>query len=728
MDGQKDIFVTNGIAKDVTSQDYLAWLAEQRSSQLGGGKQADYLRLTSGTSSTKLANYAFHNNGNLTFTNESAAWGLNAPSFSSGAAYADLDGDGALDLIVNNVNDTAFVYRNNARSLTPNRYLQVKLEGEAPNRFVVGAKVTLFTGGGLLFQELMPTRGFQSSVDYVLSFGLGARDTVDSMIVAWPGRGSGDVRISVVRNITGNQRVTVREAQAVSAPAGNVATHRLLADVTRDVSIPFVHHENEFSDFDREPLMPKLVSTEGPALTVADVNGDGLDDLYIGGAKGQPGALLIQQRDGRFVSVGEKEFAKDSVSEDVGAVFFDANGDGHPDLYVVSGGNEYSEGASALQDRLYLNDGQGNFRKTEGFLPTERTSGSRVAAADFDGDGHIDLFVGGRVVPWRYGVDPPSMLLRNDGRGHFTDVTDQVAPGLRHVGMVTDAVWRDIDGDGRPDLILVGEWMPITIFRNSGAGRLERVNVPGLEKSDGWWNRIIAGDFTGHGRVDFIVGNMGLNGRLHASAAEPTTMYVNDFAHNGLVQQIITTYGGGASYPVIMRDELINAVPQMRERFPTYASYAKARIEDILSAQERSEGAVKHAYTFASSLVRNNGDGSFTVIPLPGEAQRAPVYGILATDVDGDGHVDLLLAGNFDGMPPELGGRMSASAGLVLRGDGKGNFTPTASMQSGFVVPGQSRDIERVRTGGHGDLYVVARNNDRPLAFRAARRVNAASF
>jgi hypothetical protein len=720
LDGYKDIFVTNGIAKDVTSQDYLALLTEQRAAQqIAGGKNVDYLRLVNAAPSTKLPNYAFRNNGNLTFGNQSAAWGLDTPSFSSGAVYADLDGDGALDLVVNNVDDTAFIYRNNARSLSPNRFLQVKLEGDAPNRFAVGAHVTVYAGSQLFAQELSPTRGFQSSVDYVLTFGLGGRDTVDSVVVQWPAaKGPADSRVSLLKHVAANQRLVVRQSESVSAPATHAArAATLLADVSSSVAIPFVHHENEFVDFDREPLMPKLLSTEGPFMAVADVNGDGLDDFFIGGAKGQPGKLLIQKKSGGFTSVSEREFAKDSVSEDMGAVFFDANGDGFPDLYVVSGGSEYSEGASALQDRLYLNDGHGNFRKVDDALPIERNSGSRVAAADFDGDGHVDLFVGGRVVPWRYGVDPPSMLLRNDGHGHFIDVTDKVAPALRHVGMVTDAVWRDIDGDGRPDLIVVGEWMPITIFRNTPAGTFERLNVPGLEKSNGWWNRIIAGDFAGNGRVDFIVGNMGLNGRLQASAAEPTTMYVGDFAGTGFVQQIVATYSQGALYPLVMRDELVGAVPRLKDRFPTYAAYAKARVIDIFSPQELSSAATKTAYTFATSLVRNNGDGSFTVIPLPAEAQRAPVYGILATDVDGDGHVDLLLAGNFDGIAPELGGRMHASDGLLLRGDGKGNFTPVARSRSGFVVPGETRDIQRLKTAA-GDLYVIARNNDRPLVFR----------
>ncbi len=721
LDGYKDIFVTNGIARDVTNQDYLAWLSTQRAAQQAAGR-IDWLALMKPMPSMKLSNFAFHNNGNLTFTNESAAWGLDTPSFSSGAAYADLDGSGALDLIVNNVDDAAFIYRNNVKQLSRNSYLQVKLVGPAPNSFALGAKVTVYAGTDRYFEEMEATHGFQSSTDYLLTFGLGAHSSADSVIVDWS---RADGRVTTLRAVKANQRVTVKfDPSTASPPSAPPRLRVMLVDVTDSLKIPFTHRENEFVDFDREPLMPKLVTTEGPTIAVADVNGDGLDDMYIGGAKGQPGKLLIQQSDGHFVSSSDAEFAKDSLSEDVGAVFFDANGDGRPDLYVVSGGNEYSEGATPLQDRLYINDGHGRFHKAEGALPIERASGSRVAAADYDGDGHIDLFVGGRVVPWHYGVEPQSMLLHNDGKGHFTDVTDAVAPELRHVGMVTDAVWRDVDGDGRPDLIVVGEWMPVTIFRNTPSGKLVKMNVPGLEKSNGWWNRIVAGDFTGHGRVDFIVGNMGWNSRLHASATEPTTMYVGDFAGSGFTQQIVSTYTHGVSYPIAMRDELTEAIPGLRDRYPTYAAYAKATTADLMAALGQSQATAKVAYTFATSLLRNNGDGSFTVIPLPPEAQRAPVYGILPWHADGDGRPDLLLAGNFDGMPPEYGGRMAASYGLLLRGDGKGGFTPIDPTASGFVVRGQARDIQRVRTR-RGNLFVVARNNDRPLVFRAEKSASA---
>jgi hypothetical protein len=466
--------------------------------------------------------------------------------------------------------------------------------------------------------------------------------------------------------------------------------------------------------------MPKMLSTEGPLMAVADVNGDGLDDVFIAGAKGQPSALLIQRADGSFTKSNEALLAPDSISEDVGATFFDANGDGKPDLYIVTGGSEFSEDAPALEDRLYLNDGKGNFRKAVGALPPLALSGSCVKAADYDGDGAMDLFVGGRSVPGRYGIDPQSVLLHNDGHGKFTDVTDKAAPGLSHVGMVTDAIWKDIDGDGRPDLIVVGEWMPITIFHNAGHGKLVKLDVRGLEKSNGWWNRIIAGDFTGNGRVDFIVGNLGLNTRLQAKADEPVTMYVKDFAHNGFLQQVISYYNNGKAYPLALRDDLMRSLTFLKDRYPNYKDYARQTVADVFPGKDLDEAVVKNAYTFASSLVKNNGDGTFTIVPLPLEAQIAPVYGILAADFEGNGNTGVLMAGNFEGVKPELG-NMSAGYGVYLRGDGKGHFTPVRELESGFLVPGQARDIQRVRTR-NGSVYIVSRNNDRPLIFRASNR------
>lgn len=710
-DGRKDLFITNGIYRRPNDIDYVAFVSQDSiQASLGLGVTKENLEpLLRRMPHIPIANYAFRNNGDLTFTNEARTWGLAQPGFSSGAAYVDLNNDGALDLVVNNLNAPAAIYRNRARELTGNHYLRVVLRGAGMNTAGIGAKVIARTGGTRQLLEQEPTRGFQSSVDPRLHFGLGSATRVDSVIVIWPDR-----RFQTLTGVPADTTLTLLQSSASGRyvyPQGASAP-RLFTDASDRIRGAAPHRENPFSDLTLQPLLPHYLSTEGPALAVGDVNGDGREDIYLGGAKWQAGQLLLQQADGTFRPTPEPAFQADSLFEDVDAAFFDADGDGHPDLYVVSGGNEFWGNDDALRGRLYHNDGKGHFERVPDAIPPFFENGSCVVPGDFNHDGHVDLFVGSRVISRQYGVTPHSHLLQNDGTGHFVDVTAEKAPGLSQAGMVTSAAWVDYDHDGQLDLIVVGEWTPIRVFHQENGRFVDRTAEAGFKGTEGWWNSITVADVNGDGRPDLILGNLGLNSLLHASPTEPARLYVGDFAHNGLVEQVLTSYTDGVSYPIASRDELLRLIPRLQTRYPTYASFGASRVEDIFSSAELKRAQLLEAHTFASSVAINNGNGTFTLQPLPVAAQLAPIRSIVADDVDGDGHVDLLVAGNLYGVPPVLG-RYDASYGLLLKGTGDGRFTAVDMEQSGLVIDGQVPHMASVRLADGKRGIVVARNNDR---------------
>jgi len=720
-DGYKDLFITNGIYHRPNDLDYLAYVGDpvvQASLRNGmGGLSGALIRKMP---RIPVANYAYRNNRDLTFTNQANAWGLAQPGFSNGAAYVDLNNSGALDLVVNKIAAPAAIYRNRARELTTNHYLQVVLRGSGANTAGIGAKVVIRQGGTTQLLEQMPTRGFQSSVDPRLHLGLGSSPEIDSLLVIWPDR-----RYQVLTRVATDRTLTLSQQDAAGPspglrPGSVPAPQPLFTDVTDRVGIDFKHAENRFYDFHREPLIPHLLSTEGPALAIGDVDGDGRDDIYVGGAKWQAGRVVIQRPDGTFRSSPQRAFQLDSLSEDVDAVFFDANGDGRPDLYVVSGGNEFEKDDAALQDRLYLNDGRGHFARDSLALPPLSESGSCVVPGDWNGDGHLDLFVGRRVVSRRYGLTPRSYLLENDGTGHFQDVTLVKAAGLAEAGMVTSAAWVDYDHDGKLDLIVVGEWMPIRVFHQEDGRFVDRTAAAGLSGTEGWWNSVTVADLNGDGRPDLVLGNLGRNSYLQASPAEPARMYVGDFGHNGTLEQILTFYKHGVSYPLAGRDELVSLIPRLSTRYATYADFGAARVEDIFPAGELAQATVREARIFASSVALNNGNGTFTLRPLPAEAQFAPIRAVLVGDFDGDGKPDLLVGGNDYGVPPVLG-RYDASYGLVLSGMGDGRFAAVDLERSGVMIEGQVRHMGWLRRADGSRLIVVARNGDKLEVLRPRR-------
>jgi hypothetical protein len=708
-DGRKDLLVTSGIYRRPNDLDYIDFVSQPAvQATLSDTISAANLSLLKRMPQVPVPNRVFQNLGALRFADATKAWGLDQPGFSNGAVYVDLDNRGSLDLVVNNIDAPAAIYRNRGRSQTGNASLTVTLRGAGANSFGIGAKLFVWGGGRMQLVEQSPTRGFQSSVDPRLHVGLGRDSVVDSLRIVWPDRS-----MQTLTRVPANRPLTLSQRDARERWSPAPAATPLFRDVTDARHVDARHVENAFVDFDREPLMPRMLSTEGPALAVADVDGNGRDDVFLGGGTFQAGSLLLQQADGTFRRSPQPAFAADSIAEDIDATFFDANGDGRPDLYVVSGGNQFELPAAPMRGRLYLNDGRGQLVRAPDAIPTFYDNGGTVSAGDFDGDGHVDLFVGGRSVPGHYGVSPKSRLLRNDGTGRFTDVTAQLAPTLSEAGMVTSSAWVDYDRDGHLDLVVVGEWMPVRVFHQEKGRFVERTADVGLAKSDGWWNTVTVADVDADGHPDLVLGNLGLNSTISVSPARPARLFVGRLGGDSTVIAIPTTSSASGNHLLAGRDELLRAIPALRDRFPTYASFGAAKFEQIFPANALRAGAMLEANTFASAIARSDGKGRFVLEALPVEAQLAPVNAIVADDFDRDGHLDLLLGGNFFGVPPSQG-RYDASHGVLLRGDGHGRFVPMDAPHSGLEIDGQVRRMREVRTS-NGPLVAVARNDDRLL-------------
>jgi enediyne biosynthesis protein E4 len=714
LDGKKDIFVGNGIPRRSNDLDYINFISNdsvQRKMEVEMGKQE--LEYTKLMPQIKIPNYLFLNRGDSTFTDASKDWGMEQPSYSHGAAYADLDNDGDLDLVTNNVEDEAFIYENktidtkNEKNKTSPHYLTVELVGHDLNKFGLGTKVFAYIGGKVQLQECTPTRGYQSAVDTRLIFGLGEKTSFDSLIVVWP---TGEFQKLNSVNADQTLKVNQTDANGFFNYAQFHPTETLFKRSTDKVSLPYKHKENSFVEFNREQLLPHMLSAEGPAAAVGDINGDGLEDIFLGGAKRFKAECYLQNKKGIFTRFVQPDIEADSIYEDVDAALFDADSDKDLDLFIVSGGNEFNGKSPYRKPRLYLNNGNGLMTLSEN-LPQLFLTGSCVATADIDKDGDLDLFVGGRAVPWKYGVKATSYLLINDGSGKFADVTSSQAPDLIDFGFVKDAQWSDIDNDKDQDLIIAAEWSPITVFLNAD-GRLKPLKIEGsgLENSNGWWCTIELVDADKDGDMDILAGNFGLNTKLKTSKQEPVRMYSYDFDKNDSLDQIVTHYIGGKQYPFNTRDEMTKQMPSLKKRYLSYRKFAEATFNDMFDESIIAKSSQYAVYTFATSYIENLGGNKFQIRPLPSAAQLSTVNAIMAKDFDGDGNKDVLLAGNFYPVNIQMG-RNDASYGLFLKGNGKGAFTPVPSLQSGVSITGEVRRFVELTANGKTH-YLAVRNND----------------
>ena len=708
-DGNRDIFITNGINHDLTDLDFVNFFANEiiQKMALTGKKQA-IDSIINKMPVKPQPNYAYKNNGDITFDNANKEWGFETPSLSNGVAYGDLDNDGDLDMVINNVNMLPFVYRNNSDSLTTNNYLKIKLEGDQVNKFGVGSTVKIYHNNKIYVQDQMPSRGFQSSMDYVMTIGLGKATKVDSLRIIWPNN-----KTQKWNNIEVNSTLTLKQSEATEIQSSLLPKkNKTLVSEVLKTNLQ-KHQENSYSDFDYEGLINKMLSQEGPALAIGDINNDGNDDFYIGGAKNQPGLLYLNLGNGKTALSIQKSFDKDAMFEDTTAAFFDANGDGNLDLMIGSGGNEIGQ-ENNYKVRLYINNGKGRFDSAEKKLPSLRKNISVITPYDFDNDGDIDVFVGARSLVATYGINPTHQFLENNGDGTFIDTTEKVAYDVKSAGMITDAIWKDINKDGKKDLITVSEWDTPKIYINNGRRLIKQKST--LDDLFGMWNVVEAADLDNDGDIDFILGNQGSNTMHKTSKENPVKMWVNDFDNNGTIEQIMTNHKNGKDYPIHMKKELTAQLVSLKKQNLKASEYAKKSIDELFSASIFKNSIMKQSTISESIIAVNEGDWNFSVKKLPSRVQLSCVCGIVCTDINNDGNLDIIMAGNNFEFKPQYS-RLDASHGSVLLGDGSLDFKWQNYNTSGFVIKNEAKHLKTISDKSGKTYLLAAINNEKPKLF-----------